>query len=197
MRPLPPVQSCPRPLADGCEITVVSRVTLGDLDAAAYGMEATLDGGIREVRGLRVGGVGAVLWCMDTRSGLRRRVGAATMALPWVADSQVAEAWGEHLAMLLLMERSDGDRRIRICGDSLAVVWHCAAQGRLHRPCAQAILEPVLARLATGGWRVTWQAIRRRLNMVADAEATEGIFGARQIRDEGGAARCWRVRWFG
>ena len=101
------------------------------------------------------------------------------------------------MAMLLLMERPNDDRRVRICGGNFAVVRHCAAQGRLHKPCKQAVLEPALARLATGGWRVTWQAIRRRSNMAADAEATEGVYWARQIRDVGGAAQCWRVRWFG
>ena len=83
--------------------------------------------------------------------GLLRRVASASMALPEVADSQVAEAWGAHVAVMLLRERPDAVRRVRISGDNLAVVRHCAAQGRLHKPCAQAVLEPVLARLAAGG----------------------------------------------
>ena len=117
-----------------------------------------------------------MLWRLDARRGLRVRVASATMALPRATDSQVAEAWAAHLAMLLLRARPEGERRARISGDNLTVARHCAAQGRLRRPCTQAVLEPVLARLATGGWRVTWQAIRRRLNMAADAEATEGFF---------------------
>ena len=64
---------------------------------------------------------------MDARSGVRARVAAATMALPVVTDSQVAEAWGVHLAMLLLMERPNDDKRVRICGDSLVVARHCAS----------------------------------------------------------------------
>ena len=70
---------------------------------------------------------------------------------PPVTDAQVAEAWGVHLAMLLLLrERPDGDKRVRISRDNLAMARHCAAQGRLRKPCTQAALEPVMSRLATG-----------------------------------------------
>ena len=92
-----------------------------------------------------------MLWGLDAQSGLLRRVASASMALPEVTESQVAEAWGAHLAALMLRERPDGERRVRISGDNLLVVRRCAAQGRLHRPCSQAVLEPVLARLVAGG----------------------------------------------
>ena len=81
-------------MAEGCEVTTVNNATFGGVDDAAYSLEATFDGGVREVRGARVGGVGAVLWGLDSGSGLRTRVAAASMALPLVADSQVVEAWG-------------------------------------------------------------------------------------------------------
>ena len=106
------------------------------------------------------------------------------MALPNVGDSQVAEAWGAHLVSLLLRHHGlDGERRVWISGDNLAVVRHCAAQGRLRKPCAQAVLEPVFGRLAAGGWRVSWQAIRRRSNMAADGEATAGVFWAARFAE--------------
>ena len=184
-----------RPLSDGHEVTVDACVTLGGGAGADFGMEATLDSGVREVRGVRVGGAGAVLWRLDARSGLRRRVAVAAMSMPEVVDSQVAEAWGAHLVALMLRECPDGGRRVRISGDNLAVVRHCAAQGRLRRPCAQAILEPVLAGLATGGWSVAWQAIRRRSNMAADALATEGVFWAARLRAGGVFSRLLRVSW--
>ena len=98
------------------------------------------------------------------------------------------------MAALLLRERPDGERRVRISGDNLAVLRHCASQGRLHKPCTQAVLEPVLARLASGGWRVSWQAVRRRSNMAADAEATDGVVWAARLRRDGVLARRWRVR---
>ena len=183
------------PLTDGREITVSTRIEPGDGCGSGFGLEATFDGGVREIHGLRVGGAGAVLWGLDARSGLLRRLASASMALPEVTDSQVAEARGAHLAALLLRGCPDGERRVRISGDNLSVVRHCAAQGRLHRPCAQAVLEPVLARLAAGGWCVSWQAIRRRSNMAADSEATGGVFWAARLRGSGVLERRWRVRW--
>ena len=143
-------------LTQGQEVTVGTRISPGGDGDRAYGLEATFDGGVRDIHGARVGGAGAVLWGVDPRDGLLRRVASASMALPEVTDSQVAEAWGAHLVVLLLHERPDGERRVRISGDNLAVVRHCAAQGRLHSPCAQAVLEPALARLAAEGWRVSW-----------------------------------------
>ena len=44
------------------------------------------------------------------------------MALPSVRDSQVAEAWGAHLAMALVLRLRHGGRRVRIFGDNLGVV---------------------------------------------------------------------------
>ena len=160
------------------------------------GWRPPFDGGVRELFGARVGGAGAVLWGLDGRSGLLRRLASASMALPDVGDSQVAEAWGAHLVSLLLREHGlRGERRVRISGDNLAVVRHCAAQGRLRRPCAQAALGPVLARLAAGGWQVTWQAIRLRSNMAADGEATAGVFWAARLRRGGLLERRVRIRW--
>ena len=182
-------------LTQGQEITVGTRVSRGGDSDRAFGIEATFDGGVRDVQGTRVGGAGAVLWGVDPRDGLLTRVASASMALPEVTDSQVAEAWGVHLVALLLRERPDGERRVRISGDNLAIVRHCAAQGRLHRPCTQAVLEPVLARLASEGWRVSWQAVRRRSNMAADAEATGGVFWAAGLRRSGALRRRWRARW--
>ena len=112
----------------------------------------------------------------------------ATMALPHVTDSQEAEAWGAHLAMRLLLGRPSNDRRARVSGDNLASVCHCAAQGRLHRPRTQTVSELALSHLSACGWR--------RLNMAADAEAIEGVFWARRIRDSDAPRRQWRVRCF-
>ena len=166
-------------LADGQEVTGDAQLERGGGSGAIFGLEATFDGGVRKLHGSRVGGAGAVLWGLDGRSGLLRCLALASMALPEVGDSQVAEAWGAHLVPLLLRGQGlGGERRVRISGDNLAVVRHCAAQGRLRRPCAQAVLEPALARVAAGGWRVSWQAIRRRSNMAADGEATARVFWA-------------------
>ena len=91
----------------------------GDYHFAA---DATFDGGVRVVRGLRVGGAGATLWRLCMRTGLMQLVAAACMALPGVEGSQVADAWGAHLAMTLVLRLRCVARRVRIFGDNLGVV---------------------------------------------------------------------------
>ena len=83
---------------------MADRITNGDDNGGGYAVEATFDGGAREVRGVRAGGAGATMWRLDDNTGMRVRSAAATMALPHVTDSQEAEAWGAHLAMRLLLE---------------------------------------------------------------------------------------------
>ena len=142
------------------------------------------DGGVRELQGQRVGGAGATLWVLCPWSGRRFCVVTAVVALPGVDDSQEAEPWGARMALMLVRERGEGVRRARISGDNLAIVRYCAHQGRLLRPGTQALLGDALTNLCEGGWQVAWQAVRRRLNMAADAAATEGVFWAGRIRRE-------------
>ena len=59
----------------------------------------------------------------------------------------------------------------------------------------QTVVEPALSRLAAGAWSIGWQAVRRRLNMAADAIAVEAAFWARRLRDQGVLSRRTRVRW--
>ena len=92
--------------------------------------------------------------------------------------------------MALVQRLRHGVRRVGIFGDNLGVVKFCAAQGCLHRAYAQAVLEPRLTQLALAGWQVSWRAVRRRLNMAADAEATEGIQWALWLRGEGCSDVC-------
>ena len=119
------------------------------------------------------------------------------MALPGTSCSQTAEAWGCRLAIDLLRACRATCRQVRVSGDNLAVVRFCAAQGRLRRPDMQAVIEPGLMRLCSEAWRVTWQAVRRRLNMAADSAATEAVFWAGRLRSTGDEGRRTRVRWFG
>ena len=44
---------------------------------------------------------------------------------------------------------------------------------------------------------MVWSAVRRRLNMAVDAEATEGIYWARRLRDEGCVDPRTSTRWLG
>ena len=56
-------------LGDGHEVTVDAQLERGGGGGAIFGLEATFDGGVRELFGARVGGAGAVLWGLDDRSG--------------------------------------------------------------------------------------------------------------------------------
>ena len=53
-------------------------------------------------------------------------------------------------------------------GDNTGVVRYGADTGRLRQPEMQAHLDGPLADAAEAGWRLTWQAVRRRLNAAAD-----------------------------
>ena len=91
------------------------------------------------------------------------------VALPDEHRSPVAEAWGANAALQLLLRGPDmWPRTARVVGDNLAAVRYCAAQGRLHSPDIQGVLDSVLGRVLLGGWRLTWEAVRRRWNRRAD-----------------------------
>jgi len=141
----------------------------------------TFDGGAREVDLEEVSSAAAILWGPRNEAGDRHRLRTASVQLPGIRNSQVAEAWGLRLAcLLLLMEggQASGLRSATIAGDNLAVIRYGAAQGRLHRPEMQGLLEQVLARLALSGWELNWLAMRRCFNTAADALATEALTGA-------------------
>ena len=119
---------------------------------------------------------------------------------PWLpCRASAAHRWprlgGSRLAMGLLLACGTEHRRVRASGDNLAVVRYCAAQGRLRRPAMQAVVEPGLAALSRGGWDVAWQAVRRRLNVAADAAATEAVQWAGRLREGGATEPRVRVRW--
>ena len=89
--------------------------------------------------------------------------------------------------MLLLESGAVGTsaKNAMIAGDNLAVIRYGAAQGRLHRPEMQGILEGVLARLAAAGWNLGWLAMRRCFNTAADALATAALRGAADLARAG------------
>merc|ERR1739836_366791 len=108
-----------------------------------------------EVHGRRVAGAGACLWGPPARDGTREVVASALVPLPAEQHAQVAEAWGARLAAMLIA---------RVVGDNLSVVRYCAGRARLHRLALQRVLEPALGLLSGLGWKITWLAVRRRLN---------------------------------
>ena len=117
------------------------------------------------------------------------------MALPDSGCSQTAEAWGARMAIDLVCSSGADRRHSRICGDNLAVVRFCAGQARLRRPAMQSVIEPGLARPSLEGWAVQWLAVRRRLNMAADAIAAEAVHWAARLRTAGGRQARQAVWW--
>ena len=152
-------------------------------DDFAWPLEATFDGGARTVNGRRVAGAGVALWA-HTAGAPPARLASVTIAIPWDAGAQTAEAIGCGAALHLLAALSPPHRAARIVGDNLAVIRYCAGSARLRRTTMQAHLEPNLATTLARGWRLAWQAVRRRLNQAADSLATAGTRWARTLLDQ-------------
>ena len=142
-------------------------------EPASWPLEATFDGGARRVQGRQVAGAGASLW-RHRLDGPPELVASAVAAVPGGATAQVAEALGCRLAIDLLLREGSGVRAARIVGDSTGIVRYGAGTAKLRRPEMQAHLDVGLANLAEAGWRLSWQAVRRRLNEAADTLAGEG-----------------------
>ena len=129
-------------------------------------------------------GAGAVLWTHSAAGAPPTRLASVTIATPWDAGAQTAEAIGRGAAFHLLASLSPPHRAARIVGDNLAVIRYCAGSARLRRTSMQAHLEPNLATTLARGWRLAWQAVRRRLNQAADAFATAGTRWAGALLDQ-------------
>ena len=155
----------------------------------------TFDGGARLRGRRRVAGAAAVLWGPICGDGDRRPLKFSQVMLPGVEHAQVAEAWGLRLACLLLLGARasfGGEKSALIAGDNLAVVRYGAAQGRLHRPEMQGILEQVLGQLAAAGWSPEWVAMRRAFNKAADELATGALFEAGDLAKAGAFSPVFR-----
>ncbi|MFM7984061.1 MAG: hypothetical protein ACKPKO_32520, partial [Candidatus Fonsibacter sp.] len=145
--------------------------------------------------GMRVAGAGAALWRVDPVMGSTVLEAEAIMAIPAGATPQAAEAWGAHLAILLLCRSRGNPRATCVSGDNLAVLRYCASQGRLRHPEVHNILDSSLARVAACGWAVRWQAVRRHANAHADGLATEVVFfRVARLARSGAAQPQFRVR---
>ena len=97
----------------------------------------------------------------------------------------MAAAAGCAAGLRLLLGLRAEHRAARIIGDNTAVVRHGAGLGRLSRPGLHEFLAAPLAAAAEGGWRLTWIAVRRRLNAAADELATSAVRWASSLRAGG------------
>ena len=130
-------------------------------------------------------GAGATLWRYDASDTAPTHIASIVIALPDVDDSQVAEATGCRAALAARVNVTTDVRAARVVGGNLAVVRYGAGTGRFQRSLLQAHMELALGPLAQRGWRLQWQAIRRRLNKAADRLATLGVFWAEGLRRQG------------
>ena len=98
--------------------------------------------------------------------------------------AQVAEAIGCRMALALLLELSPAARAARVVGDNLAVVRYGAGTARIRRAEIQSHLEISLSAAVAAGWRLSWQAVPRRLNGDADSLAAEARRWAANLQAE-------------
>ena len=137
----------------------------------------------------------AALLLPSGRRGAAVCIATAVAAIPRGATAQVAEALGGRLALSMLLQTAPDVRAARIIGDNTGVVRYGAGTARLRRPGMQAHLDAPLEDAAEAGWRLYWQAVRRRLNSAADRLAGEGEELA-ACRAEAGQWEVWtEVRW--
>ena len=184
-----------RDLEPGDEVTTQRTGHVAGPTGNDHGLEVTFDGGARDVRGGRVAGAGAVLWGPPGESGERIRLATAWTALPAEQHAQLAEGEGCAAAARLVLAAGVAPISARITGDNLAVVRHAVGCARLHRPAMHQAMAGPLADLALAGWSPEWLAVRRRLNKAADAVATQAVFWAARIRDQGERGRRTEVHW--
>ena len=144
----------------------------------------TFDGGARAVSGHQAAAGAAIHWGHDA-DGVWRPHRTGTATFPYQADSQIAEANGALMPLHLLAGEPGQHTRVRICGDNLGVVQYCAGTGRATRPALHDILGQALGEAASRGVAITWEAVRRRLNIGADRAATAGCTYAATLAAQG------------
>ena len=109
----------------------------------------------------------------------------AVIGLPGKAHAQVAEAYECRIGLKMILEVQCEIRAARAAGDNLNVVRYCASEGRIRKPCIQELLEGPLGDRAVRGWAMNWAAVRRRENEAADEAATEGVYMAAGMVEQG------------
>ena len=181
-------------IAHGTELTVPWNPSLSFEDAE-WPWELTFGGGARTVRGHVTAGAGATLWRHEAGGGHPHLVAEAWAALPAGGGAQLAEAVGCRLALGLLRRVRCAIAAVRIVGDNLAVLRYGAGTARMRRPALQAQLEAAIASALERGWRLCWQAVRRRLNQAADARATQALDWAADLAASGQWGMQATDRW--
>ena len=140
-------------------------------------------------------GAGAVLWALSPRDCTLTLRAEAWAALPGEAWAPIAEAWGLHLALHLLLQVGHACLPCQIVGGNLAVLRFGAAQGSLRNPAHEGVLAPTLSQLALQGVEPDWLAVRRRFNKAADNRATAAVAWAATLAAAGTLTPVVRAVW--
>ena len=184
-----------QPLSHGQEVTVADS-PIPDQDRAQWPFEVTFDGGARSIADrAKVAGAGAILWRHSPTGGPPTRLASCIVAVPGSDSAQMGETTGCRAGLGLLQALHTHAHAARIVGDNLAAVRYGAGTGRYRRLHLCAQMDQGLRPLVAGGWRLTWQAVRRRLNKAADALATLGVFWADRLRQNGHDAVASWIVW--
>ena len=140
-------------------------------------------------------GAAAIMWSPRDSHGRRRVIARASAAIPTAGSATLAEAWGLGIGLDLVIDSGGNmqERRVAIYGDNLAVIRFAAGTGHIKDAHAHALLADPLARLRAAGRTASWQAVRRRFNKAADADASAARDRASALAKEGSTAvisRC-------
>ena len=177
---------------------VVRTSPFPDQDRSMWPYEVTFDGGARSFLDRdKVAGAGATLWRHDPVGGPPSRIASTIVAIPCSDSAQVGETSGCRAGLGLLDCLSDTETSARIVGDNLAAVRYGAGTGRYRRLHLCAQMDQGLRPLAAKGWRLAWQAVRRRLNKAADTLATLGVYWADRLKQAGHTAVATWTVWHG
>ena len=65
------------------------------------------------------------------------------------------------------------------------MVRYCASERKICKPHIQELLEGPLGDCAVRGRAMNWAAVRRRENEAADEAATEGVYMAARLAEQG------------
>ena len=95
----------------------------------------------------------------------------------------------------MLANTTPDARAARVVGDNLAAARYGLGTGRYHHLHLCAQMDKGLRPLAETRWSITWQAVRRKLNVAADRLATLGAFWADRLRATGHAAVAMWTVW--
>ena len=173
-------------------------------DTHLWPFEVFFDGATKRGPAGRAAGAAAILWRVNT-AGAPICVGRMFVAIPGLDSAPAAESQGARAAVRMLTrvfevpnDIGQGGpfvRHARICGDCPQTVRYANAQARMRVVSIRDPLDQALEAARHQGWRLMWQAIRRRQNGVAHGAATAAALWAYGLLVDGYSGTHLHVEW--